>query len=516
MSAIGDYIYLTYKGYIIGNDNDKLNHADVKLSNAMSAIEQKRADINNVLQKADDKKTAKKMQDVFNLYTYQAIPENSNMTKTEVENIHKEFIQNMQEMSGRIVSNNLGILQTKASVAMGKELRNELDTIVNKLQKQSNENGNIKKQLENFLNFVQKNQKFIDRIQGDSNDNTVPTNVGKEIAILKDKIDSYSKALKNKNIDKKLLKKQEDNLLQLAMALYDRYSHVPAYALSIGDLGEAAVRYMLMKGLSLAEDVAVNIVGGEGGQAIMKKTDYLQQNPSIKPEDLKDIVITQNGEEYIVIGQNKTQDKVDITFNLNGEDINLSVKNYSANEDYDIKILSGGNLYSLLQAENDSKFIEHYINLLEIKKDIPPGSNDREMIENSQEKQKAIDVMNRLILLKALSGYNVFKAYDGAVKSMSVANFMVVNLRGKKGKGQWYVETLKEAHQKAMQSSDNYVITNKQTGQNTVYPFANVAKEEVKELLPQTTIINERISRVIASIHKTNLDVAIRKKAFNL
>ena len=116
------------------------------------------------------------------------------------------------------------------------------------------------------------------------------------------------------------------------------------------------------------------------------------------------------GNLYVKTADN-VQDKVDVSITLeDGENINLSVKNYSLRKGRKFSFISA-NALGLIQNENDDNFINHFYNL-----------NGIAGLQNSKDRKDINILMKKILLAKLIAGYNT-QTGNGNMKE---ANYFVV------------------------------------------------------------------------------------------
>lgn len=147
------------------------------------------------------------------------------------------------------------------------------------------------------------------------------------------------------------------------------YAESFPYALAIGDVFEnflGVAQYVLNNNIEKKEDdiikeLSEKIVGTTGKSLVtIDKTKF--------SEDF--VNFNSSGNLYVTddltyeITSNKTQDKLDVIFDWNGDTLNITAKNYSLRDDtQQISLVSGTSLLYLIQNENPY-FVNHWLNLV--------------------------------------------------------------------------------------------------------------------------------------------------------
>lgn len=131
-----------------------------------------------------------------------------------------------------------------------------------------------------------------------------------------------------------------------------------------------------------------------------------------------------------------SQDKVDVGFSLGGRDYLVSAKNYALHGGTaQVHIVSGAPLLTLLLAQTNAQFINHYLNIVAVR-DTHQNQNFQDAEKAKQVAKEAIQV---LILEASLQGYrdtkaNVFIINDsntGTIRMITIAdlfNTVISNL----------------------------------------------------------------------------------------
>ena len=124
-----------------------------------------------------------------------------------------------------------------------------------------------------------------------------------------------------------------------------------------------------------------------------------------------------------------TEDKVDFYLAINGSDIGFTAKNYAVSGErfQGITLVKGQSLLTLLQNENEANFVNHYLTLIQ-----PLDCEGKEytgLLKSYWHQYNYL--VYKLILVKALTGYNVLKYNesntDNKIFTTDAAQFLIIN-----------------------------------------------------------------------------------------
>ena len=124
-----------------------------------------------------------------------------------------------------------------------------------------------------------------------------------------------------------------------------------------------------------------------------------------------------------------TEDKVDFYLVINGSDIGFTAKNYAVSGErfQGITLVKGQSLLTLLQNENEANFVNHYLTLIQ-----PLDCEGKEytgLLKSYWHQYNYL--VYKLILVKALTGYNVLKYNesntDNKIFTTDAAQFLIIN-----------------------------------------------------------------------------------------
>lgn len=353
MSAIGDYIHYTAKGY---------NEHGITIRGSKEIVNFK-AQKENIKKRLapSGMKNKSKYQDALN-----KILSNKDNSDAEVQNIQAYIEQQLtdryQETMGKI---NWGTGDVTAGVSAGKQATsNAIQTVgrqkgvlvssivsrVRALEKARNKMIDVKEKAElskninqiyRELNMIITNGKKIGEITNLKNLNT--------------KTDKYKYGIIDKN----------SNLITTVNSLVKQYAAVPAINLQKGDLFEYAAALAPAIGkvnaqTALYDTLATGIVGGARSKVQINFGEFFTDKVNLQGLVMDNYVVHSNG---TAVSYGSSQEKIDINVQWGDQIIPMSAKNVNLKSGYDVHILSGSSLLYLIQDE-PANFVNHYLNII--------------------------------------------------------------------------------------------------------------------------------------------------------
>lgn len=191
--------------------------------------------------------------------------------------------------------------------------------------------------------------------------------------------------------------------------------------------------------------------------------------------------------EYMYESTLPTQDKVDVQFRLFEKDLFVSAKNINLYSGYGITLVKNTSLLTLLAAQGDNDFTNHFLNIA--------AANDPSDL-SSAIIQAAHQGMRSVVLLQALIGYkgsqatNLFIVNDNTTGRVRVFNISTL-LQALNTEGGWDV-LLHEGRTAA----ENIYLTD---------DFKTLALENV-----WSTSYEQRITRLLRSVHRRKITVTLQ------
>ena len=194
-----------------------------------------------------------------------------------------------------------------------------------------------------------------------------------------------------------------------------------AYKGAIGEAVTAASAGRLIQ--TVGEEIidTVKVVGDHASSGIIVKDNITPALQSRISNFVNGFSI--NNEDYTVMTEGSQHNKVDVVVSFkNNKNMNISVKNYSPKSiDYGFENKTG-NLFALIQNENKNDFINHYLNLTGIKD-----------FRNDGNRANIVKLIKKIVVAKLITGYNTLSFENGSVDNMATANVFAVYQTGNYG-----------------------------------------------------------------------------------
>ena len=271
-----------------------------------------------------------------------------------------------------------------------------------------------------------------------------------------------------------------------------------------GDLFEDIVALIPIKAQELAVEsidaavknaVYTNVRGG-----VRSKVSYNADN-FIKGMTTKGNIGYDSVENYnsMIKRVHESQQKVDVSFEYNGQTVNVSAKNLALGKNWSqlgkpITLSNGNPLLNLLQDEN-SDFVNHYLNLF-------ADHNGEGAYEShfSYLRAEYLDVIKMIIIYKALTG-------DTYGNSDDIANVFIVNNNQDK-KNHVRVVNIKALVYKLLRSKQDLMQVSwggNALTTNHTYPNAKVGEDSD----PWARTGTARIAKLLQSVHMDKIHASI-------
>lgn len=414
MSAIGDYIHRSLRGY---RGRGKSPH----ISEARIAYAAKKQEIEQQLTITENNKKlnieTKKLEIIMNNFLNKVSPD------WDYDELLEEFNNDFfrQEYPQYIADNFLQISKAKninniKQIDMTKESI-QIATIYNKLDK-------FKKLLDSLTGILDKNkaqeiEKYYQNLTTDFNNLLKANNIQSQ------------KSSKQINI------KQNADFIQQVNELINKLHFSKGLKYAKGRALELFAPFLVQKINEIATEKAyftiADKLGGKEGKHIPGLSKKLfsdkmgidfAQVMNKKKEKIDET------SDFIASISMPTEDKVDFYLGVNQSDqiIGFSAKNYKVSSEYfkGISLVTGQSLLTLLQNENEgSNFVNHYLTLIQ-----PLNCEGEKNINWIKTYQKNYNrLVFKLVLLKGLTGYNVLK-YDKPTNSTvttDIAEYLIIN-----------------------------------------------------------------------------------------
>lgn len=272
------------------------------------------------------------------------------------------------------------------------------------------------------------------------------------------------------------------NLITNINALVKQYGVAPAINLQKGDLFEYAAALAPAIGKVNAQNVlyetlSSGVVGGTRSNVEINFGEFFTDRLNLNSLVMSHYTINENG---TAVSWGSSQEKIDINVNWQGQIIPMSAKNVNLKSGYGVHILSGSSLLYLIQDE-PSNFINHYLNIIAAH---PDGKVNANIVE-------AHEAMKYTLLYKALTG-ETYKRKG--------ASIFLVNDNSQEGGVRIY--EMKDLIEKASMNIDAFV---------SFEPTLESIKLENK----WASNYGDRIANVLSSVHAQKISVALNPSLLN-
>lgn len=277
-----------------------------------------------------------------------------------------------------------------------------------------------------------------------------------------------------------------DNLLNnINMALT---AETLPMSLAIGDIFEdflGVAQYVLSGKIdTVTDDLIKESIVGTSGKSVVTIDQSKFSSEFVKFDSSGDLYVTDDLKYKIQ--SNVTQDKLDVIFDWNGDQLNITAKNYKlADSSSMIHLVSGTSLLYLIQNENPH-FVNHWLNLMS------GASRKSKYLDNLQEAHLAMKIT---IFAKALTGQGLGRTGE--------ADTFVLNWRSRRIV---YVLPVNRIIATAAKDLDGCV---KITG----YPSAGIGSSWVGSKEFDMGNAMQRITALLGKIRASKITVQIKQQA---
>ena len=447
MSAIGDYVHLTYAGYAVEGAGARKSPYLVTAGRVFTARERQ---FNNWINKQKHNKM-QALQDQLNkdlaiLNKFQVenkgskqYPEIDEIQQALIEDIAEELPIKYFQMDLFAAAAN-GLLSS-AGFGSGKALQKFKKKGTSATQYESAVVAQVNTQLNDLLSS------FLQEVQMVLTENGAPEEkVLAQVARSKGKTETFIRNLSNQthgidpgnkrtlnkitnlfqNLSTILLTEEGEPNVQILGLIYGLIQGISGglkqSSTYKGDIGEAvtAAAARRIPGIVGENIASIAVVGQDRSQRGFVKSNFSKELQNNLQSLSESNTIEDHG-DYVLTSTGTAQDKVDVSITFKDDKpMGISVKNYSA------KSLNKGfhnasaNLLTLLQNENDDDFINHYLNLTAIKQ-----------LAFDKNREAYVDLIKRIVVAKLITGYNTQTINEDGINKMDEANiFAVYNSQG--------------------------------------------------------------------------------------
>ena len=416
MSAIGDYIHRSLKGYT--GENTKPPY----LYQAQSAYKLKQdriqIQIENMKINAELENAAKELEKILNDFLSQKILKDEYNNWLEEFNddfFTTEFPQYITEQFLKVASRSINGHQ--ASTKIGEINMNTKSTSI------------LTKSISNKLDLIKRNIDLATK-KGRIGKNDV-TELSKEYNDLKKMFDQISENVKSLN------KNNNANFFTQLNTLINKVEFSNEFAYARGQALESFVPFIVNHiNNTVLNKIAFTTSKKLGGKDSKSLPGVATENFA-EGINLVDIMSEQGQRKvtkypnFVSSIQIPTEDKIDFYLTFKGDNTGFSAKNYavSGKNFRGITLVKGQSLLTLLQNENEENFINHYLTLIQ---PLDTSNASDELNTNIDTwRSNYNQLVYQLLLIKALTGYNVLK-YDINKSSDNIfttdaAQFLIIN-----------------------------------------------------------------------------------------
>ena len=426
MSAIGNYIHRSLKGYMGDIANDKGKRTPY-FNTAKEAYQKKRNEIKSQIkmEKVDKtlEKQAKQLENMLNVFLHQ--------NNSPDAALKSEYEQQLQKFNDTVLMTEYPQYVAKYFLQVENKSINHkrLTTKIGEINMNTNKPGIEIDRILKKLELINRNIKEATK-KGRIGKNSIEE-LEKQYNDLQTMFDNIPKKSGQKSLNKKnnmefftqlnlLINKVEfSNELNYARGRVLEL-FVPFFVNYINQTVENKIAFTLSKQQ-----------GGKSSKSLpgLSQANFAQNIDLTQVIDMKaGKIIEDKNAKFIASIKIPTEDKVDFYLAVNGKDIGFSAKNYAVSSpDFSgISLVKGQSLLTLLQNENDENFVNHYLTLIQ-PLDTKGVRNGRQKIKTCQSQYNKL--VYQLLLLKALTGYNVLKYNEDKnnLITTDAAQFLIIN-----------------------------------------------------------------------------------------
>ena len=494
MSAIGDYIHRSLRGYKSGEKSPRISDASKAYKIKKSQIEQQ------ILSSEADLKLeqqAKVLENVLNEFLGQnkGSPDyEAQLKKFNDEVFIKEFPQYITDQFLKVNRNRAGMKVQE----IGVKGNIPLQTVSKKLE-----------QIDNIIQTISKGK--IDTSTADKLQETY-NNLQTTFSQMQTNIKTGQKSIN--------AKKNENFFTELNMLINElQFSNELMYAK--GKALELFVPFVvdyINKAVKGKVDFAISQKqGGKDSRSLPGiATQYFTPDKRV---DLEKVMGRQKEKiskysDFIPSIQIPTEDKVDFYLAIDGSDMGFTAKNYviSSERFKGITLVKQQSLLTLLQNENDENFVNHYFTLIQ-PLDCEGEKGLNRIIAYQHEYNRLV---YKLLLVKALTGYNVLKynesGADNKIFTTDAAQFLIIN---DSAKSNYTENNIKIISTKTL---INNILINPNsaslsTGSKHGYnynSFANFTLQEQPYKKDSFNTPQERITDILMKVHAQKIHMALK------
>ena len=416
MSAIGNYIHRSLKGYI--GENPKPPYLYQAASAYNLKQKQIQAQIDNMKIDAELENAAKELETILNNFLSQ-------------KDFKDEYNNWLEEFNDDFFTTEFPQYITKQFLKVaGRSIDgHQISTKIGEINMNTKSTSVLTKSISNKLELIERNINLATK-KGRIGKNDV-AELSKEYNDLKKIFDQIPKNVKSLN------KNNNANFFTQLNTLIDKVEFSNEFAYARGQALESFVPFIVNHiNNTVLNKIAFTTSKKLGGKDSKSLPGVATENFA-EGINLVDIMSEQGQRKvtkypnFVSSIQIPTEDKIDFYLTFKGDDIGFSAKNYavSGKNFRGITLVKGQSLLTLLQNENEENFINHYLTLIQ---PLDTSNASDELNTNIDTwRNNYNQLVYQLLLIKALTGYNVLK-YDINKSSDNIfttdaAQFLIIN-----------------------------------------------------------------------------------------
>lgn len=488
MSAIGDYIHYTSKGYatygVAKFRETPKQDIDIFKKFKTKFLQQIQSEQNKAMSPNERLELRKKLSQILDPDVDRT---DENNIISQIQNELEILVQNQAQKSraNAIVDFSTGDVSLKQaqSIALNKKAQ-----VLSQIELTTNQSYITKATIDSRIKNIQNN---IALIKSDTDKNTVK----KQIQEIEEEYNAIQKDIANLRGSSQLhLTDKVKSLISNINSLLAAFSGTVINNIIKGDFMEYAVALSPLVGMNITQSETQKIIKElektKMGDA--RSTVKINADLFVDDIDFEALAIKSKGWRY---DKNKkvfatimpTQEKIDVNLSWNNTFIPTSIKNVNLSSGYDVHIVSNTSLLYLIQDSNEDDFINHYLNVVAIHNDNYSFDGNITTTRYTQ----AQNAMKLLILYKALSGKTAGR---------QAASIFIVNDNSKTSINSIQVYDIPSLVYKAANNIEAYTAI---TANGTDLAFMRLHN-------PWSSTYSERITTLIQDVHAQKISAALK------
>lgn len=494
MSAIGQYVHFTAYGYahfgtnrmkdgtkqnhdytnIINNQRNKIRQEMQSKLSILNPDEKRKIEQSISSLMVSDSKEAKKkgIAEAWEIICKQLeidfYDTVANDVVTRTGNVQIKGVKiNKNVVKGNFLSTYLNsikqinsLMNQIKNIAIQKEIQNNL----NRIEQQIINSQNIaKSDIYNFFNSNQKAREFLE--QKNIKDKIISNQEGENI---RDLINETA------NILKGLTSYVKGQMFEMLVAI------------AADRIGKKAK----IKAGEAAQSIKSHWIGNQKTAVSFKPSNFAQ---GIDMEKILGKKYSFNEDLQSYVASRPTQDKIDVTFQYHGKQIDASLKNVNLYSYPTVSLVDEASFLALLQSI-DYDFVNHYLNIMSCHYTMPPSESSNVINFTGQK-----NMYNEFKMTMSLS--LLLSAFIGHKLDVNTANvFIINNIGASKKDSKVKVYNIGELIQRAVENHNLITISGLQEG---LY------------LNSYASTVEERLTTLLSQLHAQKIQISIKKEAFS-